>query len=316
MEQILTARDDLVPIDRPVVLALGAFDGIHIGHQAVIISAKNEAKRLNAAAVVYSFWPHPSVILNRPKKLILTREQKINRLTIMSVDYFVEQCFTEMFSEIRAKSFIGVLQKKFSQLVGVCVGENFKFGQGCEGDPWMLKEESRFFDVKIQSSISFENQRVSSSNIRKCLTDGYIDRVNRMLGYPYSISGITRKGRGIAQKLGYPTLNVYFTNDLLLKFGVYLVRYRFNDKGEYMWGVANFGIRPTFIEMAQEVTLEVHSLLPVFFQARDIPIEIQFWSYIREEKRFTSQILLVEQIRHDIKIAKNRISRFFIGNDN
>ncbi|MDR0740659.1 MAG: riboflavin biosynthesis protein RibF [Puniceicoccales bacterium] len=311
MERILTARDDFIPIDRPVVLALGAFDGIHIGHQAVIVSARNEAQRLHAAAVVYSFWPHPSVILNRPKKLISTREQKAERLKFLAVDYFIEQCFTEIFSTIRAKDFIFLLQKKFHRLVGVCVGKNFKFGQGCEGDPWVLKDFGQNFEVKVQESIFFENQRVSSSTIRKYLNDGHIDRVNRMLGYPYSLVGIVLKGRGIAKKLGYPTLNVRFENDLLLKFGVYLVRYRLNGEGEYIWGIANFGIRPTFFEGIPEVTLEVHSFDPVILRSQGRAIEVQFWSHIRGEKRFTSQVLLVEQIRHDIKVAKTRMAHLF-----
>ncbi|MDR2812565.1 MAG: riboflavin biosynthesis protein RibF [Puniceicoccales bacterium] len=311
MEQILTVRDDFIPIDQPVVLALGAFDGIHIGHQAVIISARNEARRLHAAAVVYSFWPHPSVILNRPKKLILMREQKNERLKFLAIDYFVEQCFTEAFSEIRAKEFVPLLQKKFHRLVGICIGENFKFGQGCEGDPWVLKDLSQDFAVKVQESVFFENQRVSSSNIRKCLSDGHIDRANRMLGYPYYLLGVVLKGRGIARKLGYPTLNVHFGNDLLLKFGVYLVRYRFGEAGEYVWGIANFGVRPTFFEGIPEVSLEIHSFDPVILRRQNEAIEVQFWNYIRGEKRFTSQALLVEQIHHDIKIAKNQMGHLF-----
>jgi riboflavin kinase/FMN adenylyltransferase len=311
MEQILTARDDFIPIDRPVVLALGAFDGIHIGHQAVIVSARNGARRLGAVAVVYSFWPHPSVILNRPKKLILTREQKAEQLKFLAIDYFVEQCFTEAFSEIRAKEFVPLLQKKFHRLVEICIGENFKFGQGCEGDPWVLRDLSQDFTVKVQESVFFENQRVSSSNIRKCLSDGHIDRANRMLGYPYYLLGVVLKGRGIARKLGYPTLNVRFKNDLLLKFGVYLVRYRLGEAGEYVWGIANFGVRPTFFEGIPEASLEIHSFDPVILRNQNEAIEIQFWNYIREEKRFTSQTLLVEQIRHDIKIAKSRMDHLF-----
>ncbi|MDR1907145.1 MAG: riboflavin biosynthesis protein RibF [Puniceicoccales bacterium] len=311
MERILTARDDFIPIDRPVVLALGAFDGIHVGHQAVIVAARNEAQRLRAAAVVYSFWPHPSVILNRPKKLILTREQKIERLKILVIDYFIEQCFTEAFSAIRAVDFIPLLQKKFHQLVGICVGENFKFGQGCEGDPWFLRDQAYDLGIKVQQSVFFENQRVSSSNIRKCLNDGHMDRANRMLGYPYSIAGVVCKGRGIAKKLGYPTLNVRFENDLLLKFGVYLVRYRLDSEEEYIWGIANFGIRPTFFEGIPEVYLEVHSFDPIILHEQGQKMEVQFWSYIREEKRFTSQALLVEQVCRDIKVAKSRMSHLF-----
>lgn len=310
MERILTAKDDFVPIERPVVLAVGAFDGLHIGHQAVIISAKNEAQRLQAAAVVYSFWPHPSVILNRPKRLILTREQKVERLKLLAVDYFVEQYFTEAFGAVRAKDFTILLQKKFTKLVGICVGENFKFGQGCEGDPWLLRDLSHDFGVRIQKSVFFESQRVSSSNVRKCLSDGYVDRANRMLGFPYYMLGTTFDGRGIARKLGYPTLNVRFKNELLLKLGVYLVRYRLNGEGEFIWGVANFGTRPTFFRDVSEVSLEVHSFDPIVLHGQSLPIEVQFWSHIRREKQFTSQALLVDQIRHDIKIAKSRMGHF------
>jgi riboflavin kinase/FMN adenylyltransferase len=174
-----------------------------------------------------------------------------------------------------------------------------------------LKDLGQNFEVKVQESIFFENQRVSSSTIRKCLNDGHIDRVNRMLGYPYSISGAIMKGRGIAKKLGYPTLNIRFENDLLLIFGVYLVRYRLNGEGEYIWGVANFGVRPTFFEGIPEVSLEVHSFEPVILRGQGEVIEVQFWSHIRGEKRFTSQALLVEQIRHDIKVAKTRMEHLF-----
>jgi riboflavin kinase/FMN adenylyltransferase len=122
--------------------------------------------------------------------------------------------------------------------------------------------------------------------------------------------GEVYQGRGIARKLGYPTLNVRFENDLLLKFGVYLVRYRFTGEEKYRWGVANFGTRPTFFKGVPEVTLEVHSLTSLESKLIGETIEVQFWTYIREEKQFTSQALLVEQIRHDIKVAKSQMRRF------
>jgi riboflavin kinase/FMN adenylyltransferase len=307
MEWISTAKDNFVAIEQPVVLALGAFDGIHIGHRATILLAKNEAQRLGAATVVYSFWPHPSLVLNAPKQLILTRSQKRERLKLLDVDYFVEQCFNETFAEIRAKDFILLLERKFRSLVAIAVGENFRFGKSGEGDPFFLKTLNRPFEVGVQPFVLFGNQRVSSSSIRRCLSDGHIDRANRMLGYPYYLLGTVYKGRGLGKKLGYPTLNVHFENDLLLKFGVYLVRYRFDGEGEYEWGVANFGVRPTFFEGVPEVTLEVHSLDIFFPHLMGEHVEVQFWSYIREEKRFASQALLVEQIRHDIKVAKARM---------
>ncbi|MDR2200739.1 MAG: riboflavin biosynthesis protein RibF [Puniceicoccales bacterium] len=311
MECVLTAKDDLVAIGQPVVLALGAFDGIHIGHQATILLAKNEAQRMGAATIVYSFWPHPSLVLNRPKQLILTRSQKRTQIQLLGVDYFVEQCFNEIFSEIRAKDFVLLLEKKFPSLAAIAVGENFRFGRACEGDPFFLKTLNHDFAVKVQPFVLFENQRVSSSNIRRCLSDGHVDRANRMLGYPYYLLGTVYRGRGLGKKLGYPTLNIHFENDLLLKFGVYLVRYRFDGEGEYRWGVANFGVRPTFFEGVPEVTLEVHGLDLFFPNLTGEHVEVQFWSYIREEKRFTSQALLVEQIRHDIKVAKNRMDHLF-----
>ncbi|MDR2806534.1 MAG: riboflavin biosynthesis protein RibF [Puniceicoccales bacterium] len=313
MERIITTGDDFVSINQPVVLAMGAFDGIHIGHQAVIVAAKNKAQQLNALSAVYSFWPHPSIILNCPKQLILPRVQKVERLKNLGIDYFIEQEFTEMFAETTASDFIFLLRKKFHYLAGVCVGENFKFGKNCEGDSLFLRNLSQNFIVEIQKFVFFENQRVSSSNIRKCLHDGHIDRANRMLGYPYYILGTLCIGRRIARTLGYPTLNVHFENDLLLKFGVYLVRYRFGRYSEYFWGVGNFGVRPTFFEGVPKVHLEVHSLDPVIFHSQHEPIEVQFWSYIREEKRFASQELLVKQIYHDTIIARHRISHLFKG---
>jgi riboflavin kinase/FMN adenylyltransferase len=191
------------------------------------------------------------------------------------------------------------------------VGEHFKFGQGCESDLCCLRDQSYDFDIKMQQFVSFENQRVSTSNIRKRLHDGHVDRANRMLGYPYSIACVPCKGRGIAKQLDYPTLCVRFENDLLLKFGVYLVRYRLDNDGEYIWGIANFGIRPTFFEDIPEFHLEIHSFDPIILHEQGQKMEVQFWSYIGEEKRFTSQALLVEQICRDIQVAKSRTSHLF-----
>lgn len=307
MKTILTAHDEaIVEIEGPVVLAIGAFDGIHRGHQAVIRSAMKLATEKQAKSLVYSFRPHPSAVIGLPKPMILTHAQKVERLAALGVDYFVEQCFDEAFSKIPAEAFVIFLQQKFREVVGICVGEDFRFGSQREGDASFLRQVAGKVTVQVEPFVVLEHQRISSSWIRKNLGEGHVERANRGLGYPYYIRGQIITGRGLATRLGFPTLNVQFDNNLLLKFGVYLVRYRFSG-GDEAYGIANFGVRPTFFEGIGLLALEVHSLAVPFIAPTTSSIEVQFLHFIREERRFTTRALLVDQIRRDISIAKRKI---------
>lgn len=187
MRHLRTAGNERV-IDEPIVLAIGAFDGIHLGHQAVIRAAKNVAEELGAYSAVYTFTPHPSVIVGRPKTMILTPEQKKDRIILTGVDFLIEQQFDTDFSQTPADQFLALLRKKFPKICGISVGEDFHFGAGNYGSAYALRQNAVEMTVHIQSFIMMDGQRVSSSAIRESLKAGQIEKANRMLGYSISVA--------------------------------------------------------------------------------------------------------------------------------
>lgn len=311
MEHIVAAHnDEITSVAGPVVLAIGAFDGIHLGHQSVIKAAKTLALKHNAKSAVYTFRPHPSAVLGSSKSMILNSAQKQKRLQLLGVDYLIEQCFDEAYSRIPAEEFLLFLQRQLPQIKGVSVGQDFRFGANKEGNADYLKCIAGQLDVHIEPFVMLNNKRVSSTYIRKYLADGHIVHANEMLGYPYYLSGEVTNGRGIAHKFGFPTMNVRCNFVTLLKFGVYLVKYRFDRGGPYFFGVANYGVRPTFFDGIAQPVLEVHSIDDVGDIRAQGNIEVQFLYFIRNEQKFTTQIALKDQVRKDINIAKKKMPHF------
>ncbi|MFP4016728.1 MAG: bifunctional riboflavin kinase/FAD synthetase [Halanaerobiales bacterium] len=285
----------------PVVLAVGTFDGIHLGHQAVINRAKEIAENYNLPLGVYTFHPHPLEVLKpaiAPKSIISLR-QKIEILSNFNLDYYLEQKFTSDFARMDYKTFVKdflVERFKVSHLV---VGEDFHLGNKGEGNVENIKKiGSRLgFEVTGLDSVKKDSKRISSTRIRTLIDEGKIAKITDYLGRYYRLDGRVIRGMGRGHKLGIPTANLKPDTDYVLPpSGVYACYVLY--KGKKYRGIVNFGNNPTFA--GTSYSIEVH----IFeFEYEDIyqqRISVDLVEFIREEMTFNSPEKLVEQIKKDI----------------
>lgn len=306
--------------NRPLHLAIGIFDGLHRGHQAVIRSAMESAKEDNGSVGLLTFWPHPSRLF-RPEKpicMLMPPEQKNNLLRVLGLDFVIQQKFDASFASITAEDFVPLLKKALPSLKTIYVGANFYFGKGRKGNILKLMEEGSRSAIKVISSprVSHEGRAISSTWIRSELSSGNIEKVNTLLSYPYFMEGVVQKGQSLGQKIGFPTLNLLWTPELRPRYGVYIVRLKNPlNKGAFFPGVANYGLRPTVVNAQEIPLLEVHLFEDSFFKAGDF-LKVEWLHFIRPEKRFTSLDELKMQINKDKKVSKNLwTERFAAVND-
>jgi len=287
------------------VVALGNFDGVHIGHQEIIKAVIARAKQNNCPAGLITFYPHPAFVLNKAKdfRYLLTLDEKIDRLQDLGLDFCVVINFTEGFAKINAKDFITDYLCGKLHASHILTGSNFRFGYKREGDAHMLAEYAtkHGYHYQVIDKVDYNHMEASSSAIKELLTMGRLGRANSMLGAPYAITGIVEKGSGKAKEiLAVPTANIKIPDDKIQPiFGVYMVRVIMGDQIKF--GVANIGIRPTFGE--SQPGLEVN----IFDHTEDIygrKLTIEFLRFIRPELKFSSPELLKYHIDMDIISAK------------
>ncbi|MGJ3243618.1 MAG: riboflavin biosynthesis protein RibF [Opitutales bacterium] len=305
---------DLRALERrgsPVHLAIGMFDGVHLGHRAVVDAALSGARRDGGRAVVLTFNPHPSRLFkpDDPTLMIQPTAWKRRLLMDLGIDAVVEQVFDRTFAAIEAHAFLPLIFHWVPTLRAVYVGENFRFGKGRRGDIDQLVETGRKIGVHVVSAerIRLDGRPVSSTRIREALEAGRMDEVNSCLGYEYFIEDRVKAGRQLGRTIGFPTVNLSFQPELRPAYGVYAVRVcRLPERaGRGVPGIANFGIRPT-VESAGEPLLEVHLLDPAFgsrLQAGD-KLEVRWEHFVRPEKRFDDLEALKEQISRDVEQAR------------
>lgn len=281
-------------IDQKLAVALGNFDGVHLGHQAIIAQAKKFAKDNSLPASVITFEPHP-VKLFRPESShnrIADLKGKIKLLEEQGIENCYILKFNKSFSQLTADEFIN----RYIKDSFVVTGNDFSFGSKRQGNTEILK--SVFGDKYYSSEII---GGISSSKIRDALRAGDVREANKMLGHHYTIRGNVVSGDAKARELGFPTANIRLKRDLLrAKYGVYAV------STQYGRGVANFGVRPT-LDGTKEL-LEVH----IFDFEKNIygqALEVKFIDYIREERKFASFDDLANQIKLDSKIAREICSK-------
>lgn len=275
-------------------LALGFFDGVHLGHQTVIKNAVDFAKRNGNKSAVITFKDHPCCYFwGVCPKYILTRKQREQRIEKLGVDYLYELDF-ESLAGLTAQDYLkDVLINHFTPL-SISTGWNHNFGCKKSGDVKFLQDNSKkygyeYFELTPQK---LDNEIISSTTIRKLLAGGKIEKANRMLGSEFSISGKIIKGNQIGRTIGFKTANIVYPPELIeLPYGVYAV------DTNYGKAVANFGIRPTVDGSC--ATLEVH----ILNFDRDIygeEISVNFTKMLRPEKKFNSLNELKNQIHKDI----------------
>ena len=295
--QVLHGLEELSEFSCSFGLALGVFDGVHLGHQAVI-----EAARGPEALGVLTFDPHPVQILapdRAPRRILSSLDQKMRILSELGVDFLVVIKFSPEFAARDAREFASALfatgVKKLS------AGDDWSFGRDREGNMKRLCKwgNESGVDVREVSAVLEDGIRVSSTRIRKCLKDGDLDAVTSMLGRPYAVFGEIVCGRQLGREIGFPTANVAVSDEVLPPNGVYVVN------GNGIPGVANIGTRPT-VDDSRGRSLEVHLFTADLPMEYGWELEVSFLRKIRDEQKFESLEALQKQIERDIKAAKNR----------
>lgn len=292
----------------PLALALGYFDGVHKGHQQVIQEAIRQANESGYCSAVMTFDPHPSVVLSKVHKhvqYITPLEEKIRILDEMGVDYVFIVHFTNEFANLLPQEFIDqyVIGLNVQHVVA---GFDFTYGRMGKGKMETLPFHSRDqFSFSVIPKFIYDNEKVSSSRIRQLLQEGKTEELPTLLGRFYTTSGIVIDGDKRGRTIGFPTANVNNIHDYIIPpIGVYAVRM----KVDHTWydGVCNVGVKPTFNQESQTISIEVH----LFDFNQDIygkEVVVEWHQYLRKEQRFSGIDELVAQIERD----KQNALRYF-----
>ncbi len=295
---------------QPLHLAIGMFDGVHLGHRAVIESAVQSARRSGGVAGVLTFHPHPSSVLrpDHPTPLIMEPPTKTRLLLRLGVDAVVTHPFTPDFARLEAEAFLPWLKARLPLLAAVYVGENWRFGTGRRGDVALLLAAGRRLGLSVFSAppVNFDGEAISSTRIRLLLAEGDVTAAGALLGYQYYAEGPVVSGRRLGRELGFPTLNLAWTPGLRPRFGVYVVRVAGAKSRSPLPAVANYGLRPT-VEQATEPRLESHLLGPCHFSQGD-PITVEWLRFLRPEAKFGGLDELRAQIARDVAAARRHFS--------
>ena len=276
-------------------IALGYFDGVHSGHRTVIQNAVAYAKKNGGKSAVITFTDHPCCFFyGICPKYILTRQERENRIKTLGVDYLYELDF-ESISGLTAEEYLKDVLVKYFSPCAISTGWNHNFGYKKSGNAKFLHDSSKkfgyeYFELPPQK---INNEIISSSAIRKYLSEGKLEKANTMLGYKFYTSGRIIKGQQLGRTIGYKTANMIYPAELIsLPFGVYSVQTNFGK------GIANFGTRPTV--KGEGTLLEVH-ILDFDKDIYGETLNVEFNKMIRPEKKFPSLDALKNQIRNDIK---------------
>jgi len=292
--------------DLPLHLAIGMFDGLHLGHRAVIEAAVQSARAGGGVAAVLTFRPHPSALFrpDRPTRLILGLPTQVRFLGGLGVAAVIAQPFTPEFAAIPAEEFLPWLKRRLPRLAAVYVGQNWRFGAGRRGDVDLLVECGRRAGIAVFSAprVNLNGQPVSSTRIRELLAAGDVAAANPLLGYAYFAHGTVQAGKQLGRTLGFPTLNLPWAPDLQPRHGVYAVTVAGDRAPGLFPGVANYGLRPT-VEAAAAPLLEVHLLGPCPFGPGD-HLKVQWRHFLRPERKFASLDELRAQVALDVEAAR------------
>ncbi|MBN1334479.1 MAG: riboflavin biosynthesis protein RibF [Deltaproteobacteria bacterium] len=291
--------------ERPV-MALGTFDGVHRGHQALLGRLVAHARALGRPALVFTFHPSPSAVLGRgDPRAILPLEERIRLLGEFGVDRVVVERFSQAYAVRSARWFAREVLGRLVRPAALVVGRDFRFGHQGAGGVESLAEWMPDLEVEVVEACLEQDLPVSSSRIRKALAAGRVAEVATLLGRPWAVTGTVSPGQGLGRRLGFPTANLVHDADLLPADGVYAVRARV-DGGAPEPAVASLGTRPTFD--GEGFVLEVHLLRDPEGPSEDAlygtPVEIGFVDRIRDQERFRDASALVRAIRKDTEQAR------------
>jgi riboflavin kinase / FMN adenylyltransferase len=303
--EILHSIAELTQLSGPLFLAIGVFDGVHLGHQAVISTSARHAHSAEGTPVVVTFDPHPVKVL-RPESaphLLTATQHKIALIRRLGVGHLLLVKFDKKFAGTSPEDFVAQLVRSANPLREICVGHEWSFGKNRAGNVELLRNlgAKHDFDVVGIPPVNANGTVVSSTAIRAAVESGDFDRAARMLGRDYTILGTVKEGSKLGRQLGFPTANLSAHSEQFPPNGVYLVEAWID--GVLHHGLVNIGFRPTIAADRPERLIEVHLL---DFR-RDIygeDIEVRFVQFLRAEKKFDTVEVLAEQIAKDVKAAR------------
>lgn len=284
------------------------FDGVHLGHQAVIETATQLAQATQGVNAVLTFWPHPSRLFRpeNPVHMIMSPEIKVEVLRSHKVQYVIQQEFDLEFAAIEATDFVRHLKSFLPNLNSIHVGSNWRFGNQRAGDVQLLLESCQKEGIHVISveRVHYDGQPISSTRIRNHLKAGEMKRANSLLGDVYFSLGPSIQGKELGREMGFPTLNLPWNPDLKPPYGVYCVEVEGESGGTTVTlpGVANFGVRPT-VEKTTEPVLEVHALRQCPF-THGSRLKVRWYRFLRAEKPFEDVEALRKQIAVDVEAAR------------
>jgi riboflavin kinase/FMN adenylyltransferase len=303
--EILESISELSRLPGPLFLAIGVFDGVHLGHRAVISTSAEHAQEANGTPVVVTFDPHPEKVL-RPKAaphLLTATPHKIALIRDLGVGHLLIITFDKQFAATEPEDFVQQLVKHSKPLREICVGHEWSFGRNRRGNLELLKKLGARFNFNVVGipPVTINGELVSSTRIRQAVETGDLTKAARMLGRQYTILGSVVRGDDVGKKIGFPTANLSAHNEQFPPNGVYLAEAKL-DTVIYP-GVVNLGYRPTVSTGKSERTLEIH-LLDFDRDIYGEDLEVRFIRYLRPEKKFENIDALVRQIEADVKQAR------------
>ncbi len=305
--RILDAARQVNPEGRKVCLAIGFFDGVHLGHQQIIRHTLADARQHQGIGLVVTFDRHPSTIVapQRVPPLIYSLPQRLRTIESLGTEALLLLHFDKAFSLQTGEEFIQRLGQDLGQIRSISVGANFVFGHSRSGNVELLKRLGKElgFAVHGQAAVALDGKVISSTRVRETIVHGNLDAVSQMLGRPYSIAGKVVGGDGLGRQLGFPTANVDTTGLALPPHGVYAVHAE--AAGKTHRAVLNIGRRPTLRNPNPELRVEAH-LLDFEGDLYGQELELTFVEKLREEKKFPSLKELRDQIALDILEAQLR----------
>jgi len=293
------------------VITVGTFDGIHLGHQKIFSNVKALAKKLNGESVVFTFWPHPRMVLDlKGDKVMMLNsiKEKIELIEKQGIDNLIIYPFDKNFSKLSYCDFVENLLYLKIKMKGLIVGYDHKFGHDREGNFNKLKTCANLYGAEIQKieALSHNGINISSTLIRNLLLEGNVEKANNYLSANFSLMGKVVEGKKLGRNIGFPTANIHIENayKIVPKKGVYAVEIEHNNKRYH--GMMNVGVRPTLNESKQTQTIETH----IFNFNHDIYnsfLKIIFYKRIRNEMKFNG----IEELKKQLAKDKLKVEKYF-----
>jgi len=310
MMQILRSVPELSQLPGPLFLAIGVFDGVHLGHQAVISTSAEHARAESGTPVVVTFDPHPEKVL-RPQKaphLLTATAHKIALIRTLGVRHLLIIAFDKQFAATEPEDFVQQLVQHSRPLGEICVGHEWSFGKNRRGNLQLLTRLGANFNFNVVGirPVTVNGEIVSSTTIRRAVEAGDFRRAAVMLGREYTILGTVVHGDDLGKKIGFPTANLSAHSEQFPPNGVYFAEAKL--EGVVYPGVVNLGYRPTISSGKSDRVLEIH-LLDFKGEIYGRDVELRFIHYLRSEKRFENVDALVQQIERDVQQARGFCAR-------